>query len=75
MSISNVSRYLHFVNNTLTPQRQPGKVWPVVINYLSVRFSDLYDSYCKLAVDEAIIKFQGRSSLKQHMPMKPLREA
>ena len=27
----------------------------------------------KVAVDEAMIKFQGCSSLKQHMPMKPVK--
>ena len=57
-----ISRYLHFVNNsTLVPQGQPcydrlGKVWPV-INHLFQRFSDLYDPRCELAVDEVMIKF------------------
>ena len=27
----------------------------------------------ELAVDEAMIKFQGRSSLKQYMPLKPVK--
>ena len=73
-----ISRYLHFVNNnTLVPRGQPGhdrlgKVRPA-INHLSQRFSELYDPHCELAVDEAMIKFQGRSSLKQYMPMKPIK--
>ena len=75
-----ISRYLHFVNNsTLVPRGQPGhdrlgKVSPV-INHLFQRFSDLYNPHCELAVDEAMIKFQGRSSLKQYMPMKPIKRA
>ena len=73
-----ISRYLHFVNNdTLVPRGQPGhdrlgKVWPA-INHHSQRFSDLYDPHCELAVDEAMIKFQGRSSLKQYMVMKRIK--
>ena len=73
-----ISRYLHFVENaTLTPRRSPGydrleKVRPV-IDHLSSRFSDLYDPHREVAVDEAMIKFTGRSTLKQFMPMKPVK--
>ena len=73
-----ISRYLHFVDNSkLIPRGQPGhdclgKVWPV-IDHLFQRVSDLYDPHCELAVDEAMIKFQGRSSFKQYMPMKPIK--
>ena len=28
--------------------------------------------YTEVAIDEAMIKFEGRSSLKQYMPMKPI---
>jgi hypothetical protein len=70
-----ISRYLHFVDNdTLPPRGSPGhdrlgKVRPV-IDHLSSRFSDLYDPHREVAVDEAMIKFTGRSSLKQYMPIK-----
>ena len=73
-----ISRYLHFVENaTLTPRGSPGydrlgKVRPV-IDHLSSRFSDLYDPHREVAVDEAMIKFTGRSTLKQFMPMKPVK--
>ncbi len=33
----------------------------------------VYTPGTELAVDEAMIKFQGRSSLKQYMPMKPIK--
>ena len=70
----NISRYLHFVENaTLTPRGSPGydrlgKVRPV-IDHLSSCFSDLYDPHREVAVDEVMIKFTGRSTLKQFMPM------
>ena len=73
-----ISRYLHFVNNDdLAPQGDPmhdrlGKVQPL-IEYLSSKFSSLYHPSKNIAVDEAMIKFQGRSALKQYMPMKPIK--
>ena len=73
-----MSRYLHFVGNaTLTPRGSPGhdrlgKVRPV-LDHLSSRFLDLYDPHREVAVDEAMIKFTGRSSLKQFMPLKPVK--
>lgn len=73
-----LSRYLHFSDNdTLVPHDSPGynrlgKVRPL-IDYLSRRFADLYQPHCEVAIDEAMIKFQGRSSLKQYNPMKPIK--
>ena len=49
-----------------------GKVRPL-INHLSSKFSSLYEPSKDVAVDEAMIKFQGRSALKQYMPMKPIK--
>ena len=71
-----ISRYLHFVDNdTLVPRGEEGhdrlgKVRPL-IDHLSTKFSEAYEPHRDIAVDEAMIKFQGRSSLKQYMPMKP----
>ena len=73
-----ISRYLHFVDNTTLPERgspgydRLGKVRPV-IDHLSERFAELYQPHREVAVDEAMIKFTGRSSLKQYMPMKPIK--
>ena len=36
-------------------------------------FAGVYQPHKGVAVDEAMIKFQGRSSLKQYMPMKPIK--
>ena len=73
-----ITRYLHFADNTtLTPRGSPGydrlgKVRPV-IDHLSSRFADLYNPHQEVAVDEAMIKFTGRSTLKQYMPLKPVK--
>ena len=73
-----ISRYLHFVDNsTLQPKGSPGydrlgKVRPV-IDHLSKQFADLYEPHKEVAVDEAMIKFTGRSAVKQYMPMKPIK--
>ena len=73
-----ISRYLHFADNsTIIPRGNPGhdrlgKIRPVLTHFCE-RFSTLYNPPRELSVDEAMIKFQGRSSLKQYMPMKPIK--
>ena len=73
-----LSRYLHFADNTTLSDRgspnhdRLGKVRPV-ITHMERRFKDVYKPNKEVAVDEAMIKFQGRSSLKQYMPMKPVK--
>ena len=70
-----ISRYLHFVDNDhLAPRRDPThdrleKVRPL-IDLLSLKFETLYEPSKNVAVDNAMIKFQGRSFLKQYMPIK-----
>ena len=67
---------MHFVDNeTLVPRGSDGhdrlgKVRPV-IDYIGKKFAEVYNPNRDIAVDEAMIKFQGRSSLKQYMPLKP----
>ena len=71
-----ISRYLHFMDNDhLAPRGdsahdQLGKVRPL-ITHLSDKFATLYERSKEVAVDEAMIKFQGRSNLKKYMPKKP----
>ena len=73
-----ISRYLHFVDNTTLSQSgsakydKLGKIRPL-INHFQQKFSSAYNPNCEIAIDEAMIKFQGRSSLKQYMPMKPIK--
>ena len=65
-------RYLHFANNSSlglpgTPEYDKlGKIKPI-IKKLSERFRSVY------TIDEAMIPFKGRSTLKQYMPLKPVR--
>ena len=33
----------------------------------------LYHPHCQCAVDEAMVPYKGRSSLKQYMPKKPIK--
>ena len=70
-----VHRFLHFVDNiTLVPRGQPGydrlgKVHPVM-DKVQQKLTSLYNPHRENALDEAMIKFQGHSSLKQYMPAK-----
>ena len=73
-----VQGYFHFTNNdTIIPISQPGfdtlaKVRPIVE---SVRhcFLENYHPHKENAIDEAMVPFKGRSSLKQYVPLKPVR--
>ena len=73
-----ISRYLHFVDNTqLVSRGQPGydklgKVRPV-IDHCSRVFRESYDPHCECAADEAMVKCQSRTSLKQYIPQKPIK--
>ncbi len=75
-----ISRYTHYVDNsTLSLPGSPGydrlgKVRPL-INFLQTQFRIINTPGRELVVDEAMIMFLGRSSLKQYiyMPMKPIK--
>ena len=41
------------------------------MDHLQKKFAEIYIPGENVSVDEAMIKFQGHSSLKQYMPMKP----
>lgn len=70
--------YLHFVDNTtLLPRIDPNydklvKIRPVV-DHLSDRFRSVYSPHREASVDEAMIGFKGRSSMKQYVPKKPVK--
>ena len=73
-----IQRYLHFANNdNIVNRGEPGydrldKVRPVID---SVRQSFLanYKPHKENSVDEAMIKYKGRSALKQYLPLKPIK--
>ena len=73
-----ISHYFHFVDNTTL--RLPGsegydrigKVRPI-LNYIAERFLTLYNPNRDCSIDEAMIPYKGRSSMKQYIPLKPVR--
>ena len=71
-----LSRYLHFVDNTQLPRRtDPNyhrlqKVKPIIDAVMNTCLS-LYNPSANLSIDEAMIAFKGRSAIKQYMPKKP----
>lgn len=73
-----IHRFLHFADNSsLLEHGDPGydrlgKVRPM-IKMLQERFLAVYQPHCENAIDEAMIPFQGRSTLKQYMPAKPIK--
>ena len=73
-----LSRFLHFVDNSqLAPRNTPeynklGKV-QTMIDLLSHQFETMFNLNKEVAVDEAMIKFKGRSTLKQYLPKKPVK--
>ena len=70
-----IGRYLHFADNAaLVPQGQPGYDRLGKVREVMEKVSDrFYKPHCENSVDEAMIPFQGRSSLKQYMPAKPVK--
>ena len=71
-----IHRYLHFADNALLPVRgdpgydRLGKVRGI-LERVQERCQHIYKPHCENSIDEAMIPFQGRSSLKQYMPAKP----
>jgi hypothetical protein len=67
---------LHLVDNTTAlPRGQAGfdklhKIRPL-INIIQGNMEECYNPHQEVAIDEAMVGFKGRSSIKQYMPMKP----
>lgn len=66
-----------FVDNTLPPRTDPdydklGKIRPV-LDSVTQQFLTVYNPHCEVSIDEAMIAFKGRSSMKQYMPKKPVK--
>ena len=73
-----IHRFLHFVDNDSLPPYGDAsyskiqKVKPI-LTYISGKCSQLFIPGKDLAVDEAMVKYKGRSSIKQYMPKKPIK--
>ena len=69
-------RFLHFVDNTTLSDRSDpnfdrlGKIRPVISAVEQTCRMNYHGSQDQ-SIDEAMIAFKGRSSMKQYMPMKP----
>ncbi|GBM15863.1 Chimeric ERCC6-PGBD3 protein [Araneus ventricosus] len=70
--------HLHLNDNTVQPKREDAlfdklyKLRPL-LSHLSERFLSAFrPSKCQ-SIDESMVKFKGRSSLKQYMPKKPIK--
>lgn len=63
---------LHIVDNSLLSSENRDKLFKLrpLINTANETFSRLYHGTRELSVDESMILFKGRSSLKQYNPMK-----
>lgn len=73
-----ISRFLHFANNdNIIARGEPGydrlaKIRPV-IEMVRESFLASYNPHRENSIDEAMIKFKGRSTLKQYLPKKPVK--
>ena len=71
-------KFLHFANNTtLAPPGTPGydklgKVKPIIL-MIGEQIASVCDPGKEVSIDEAMIPFKGRSSLKQYLPLKPIK--
>ena len=73
-----LQRYLHFADDRqLAPTGTPGykklgKVEPVLM-MIEERFQTLCNLNKEVSVDEAMVPFKCRSSMKQYLPLKPVK--
>lgn len=69
---------LHLVdNNKGLPRDDPNhdklfKIRPL-LEKLNDTFGEGYEPHQEISVDESMVRFKGRSSMKQYMPMKPIK--
>jgi hypothetical protein len=72
---SEILSNIHVNDNTAIPVNNKDKLYKLrpMIDSLNKTFSEAYNGTRELSVDESMIKFKGRSSLKQYNPMKPIK--
>lgn len=69
-------KFLHFTDNDSPDDQHPypklGKLWPVLTRLVD-KFQALYTPERDVSVDESLLRFKGRLSWKQFMPLKRAR--
>jgi len=73
-----LTRFLHLNDNLQMPPRNTehfDKLYKVrpLISHLKQVYLDLYTPSKQLAIDESMVAFTGRSTMKQFMPLKPIK--
>lgn len=66
---------IHVNDNATVPNNNTDKLYKLrpLINQLNSNFVKLYNVSQRVSIDESMILFKGRSSLKQYNPMKPIK--
>ena len=73
-----LQKYLHFADNTslVSPgcegYNKLGKIQPI-LDMLTARFEETYNHGREVSIDEAMVPFKGRFSMKQYLLMKPVK--
>ena len=73
-----ILRYLHVNNNENMLARENEnydklfKIRPL-IESLKINFQIHYNPHCEQSIDEAMVKYKGRTSWKQYMPLNPIK--
>lgn len=67
--------HLHVNDNTALPDNNKDKLFKIrpLITKLNSNFMKLYDVRKVVSIDESMILFKGRHSIKQYNPMKPIK--
>ena len=65
-----ILRYLHLNNNATMPQRDDESYDKL---YKVRPFIESLKTNCEQSIDEAMVKYKGRTVLKQYIPMKPIK--
>ena len=70
-----ILRYLHFVDNNDVTVDKSVKTYKVrnIVDYLCKRFRAVYVPAQELSLDETMIKFKGRLSIKNYVKIKPIK--
>jgi len=68
-----IKRFIHFADNYEKPQEVNDKYWKIrpVIDILHNSFHSAISTSHHIAIDEMMVPFKGRSSMKQYLKSKP----